>query len=47
MRTGLDRLWTAFCRLRDGIATSILAWSVVQFAPVVRSQRFWGWRGDT
>ena len=28
MRTGLDRLRTAFCRLRDGIATSMLTWSV-------------------
>lgn len=47
MRTGLDRLRTAFCRLRDGIAIPILVWSVVQVAPVVRNQRFWGWRCDT
>ena len=39
MRTGLDRLRTAFCRLHDGIATSILAWSAVQVLPVVRDVR--------
>ena len=47
MGTGLDRLNGLPSALRGGIATSILAWSVVQVAPVVRNQRFWGWRGDT